>query len=96
MKQKCILLSAQSWSLTDENGKQKSGLKLQYILSDSLSPVTSNDFYGHKVVSESVPADLLPQINIVPGLYQLEFALKVVRNKPQLAIDSLEFVEELI
>jgi len=94
MKQKIIILYANPWSLTDDRtGQQKSGVSIQYITGESLSPVQNpNGGGGYQVCKESIPAEKINSLRAVPGVYDATMTLQGRGGKIILTVSDLEFV----
>ena len=98
MKQRCILLYAMPYSIPDEaTGSINEGISLHYLLSDNLLPVEdrSRGTKGINPCKQSVDLSISSQLSKLPGLYDVEFALRQVRGKPTLVPVSFDFVGEI-
>lgn len=91
---KGILLYAKPYSMND-NGVQKSGISMSYLLTETLSPSQQADGgKGFRPCRESLPLDMQDQIQTVPGIYAFKFNLVPGSNgKPQMRVASLQYVE---
>lgn len=89
-----VVVFANPWNMVDENtGKQREGVTLQYIMADNMLPVVNDDgSKGVKYCQESITSDKLPNIQSVPGIYDLEFAIKPSKGKMTLKLENLKFV----
>lgn len=78
--------------MEDEATKEKrSGISCQYIMSDTLAPVTQKDgSLGYMVTKESLDVSLLDKLVAVPGIYEAEFELKGSAGKNVLHVVDLK------
>lgn len=98
MKQKIILLSANSYSIKDENtNRVNEGVSLTFLLTDSLKPVLNdNGSYGIKSAKCSVPSAFINSIVAAPGMYEADMNYSVDSNgRPTLKIGGLEHLGEI-
>lgn len=94
----CILTFAKAWALVDEKTKQeKKGLTVEYLMTDSLTPTTSDDgSAGIRHCKESIDISKCSKIVDVPALYTLHFKLKPgSKGKPEMKLDDITFVKSL-
>lgn len=77
MKTKIIIFYARPWAMTDETtGETRSGVSIQYTMSDSLAPVEKENEKGCMITKESITPECAAGITQVPGLYEAELDLK--------------------
>lgn len=92
-KSNVIVLYSRPFEIDDEKtGKVNRGVSVQYLMTDKMLPMETEDDKGLKVNKGSI--DFLKQGNLlkVPGLYEASFTMKTNSNgKPELAIADLEF-----
>ncbi len=95
MEQKIIILFANPWSLTDERtGKQRSGVSIQYMMGDKLTPVNDpNGSSGYQVIKESIPSEMINSLRAVPGVYDATIGLQPRGGKTVAVVKSVKFVE---
>jgi hypothetical protein len=88
--EKCLLLSARKYDFED-NGKRVEGVSLVY-LTDNIE--TTGDRRGCEPLKISAPLDVLPHLQAVPGVYQMDFKQRPGKNgRPTLQVVSVAFVE---
>lgn len=95
MKQRCIFLYAMPYSITDEvTGEINEGISLHYILSDNLLPVEdkTRGTKGLQPCKQSVGVELASKLTQLPGIYDVDFSLTLVKGKPVLAPIDFDFV----
>jgi len=94
MNQKIIILYANPWSLTDERtGQQRTGVSIQYINGESLTPVSGpNGTSGYQVVKQSIPADKLSSLRAVPGVYDATLTFQPRGGQQIVVVSDLKFV----
>ena len=98
MKQKCILLYAMPYSIDEENGAKNEGISLSYLPLDDLKP-QADPVRGSKGVApckQSVPVSFASQLVSLPGIYDVNFALRTVQNKPTLVPLDFSFVGDVV
>ncbi|MBQ9119665.1 MAG: hypothetical protein IJY09_06370 [Lachnospiraceae bacterium] len=94
MDAKVTILHAKPWSMVDEVTKQeRSGVSVQYILSDSLAPNVDADTgeLGYAVTKESISVEAAKALVEVPGLYDAEMVLRGKSGKNVLVLGTLKF-----
>lgn len=94
---RAILLFAKPWRFVDENsGQVREGVSLEYLMTDSLSPVENDDgSVGHRVLKESVSINKLQKIVKVPGIYGLTYGFDIQKGKPVMKLQDIEFLSEV-
>lgn len=94
---KAIILFAKPWRFVDENsGQVREGVTVEYLMSDSLSPVENEDgSVGHRVLKESMSINKLQKIVKVPGIYDMKYGFEVQRGKPVMRLQDVEFITEV-
>lgn len=96
MRSKIIVFYARSWSMTDENtGENRSGVSIQYTMSDSLAPISSDTDKGVAITKESITPECAAALKDVPGLYEAEFEFKAQGGKNVLHVCGLTFISPL-
>lgn len=89
MKTKIIILFSRPWSMTDETtGETRSGVSLQYCLTDSFAPNEDDDLKGYMVTKESITPECAAGITQVPGLYECELGMKAQSGKNVLYVSG--------
>ena len=94
MDAKVTILHAKPWSMVDEVTKQeRSGVSVQYILSDSLAPNVDADTgeLGYAVTKESISVEAAKALVEVPGLYDAEMVLRGKSGKNVLFLCTIKF-----
>lgn len=100
MTQNIIILYAMPYQFTDDSGRVVSGLGIDYLLKDSLSPVQEGDAYGLKPVHANLSRDLLASLVSVPAVYEASFELGLQRNNrgvmtPALTLRKIQYLSEI-
>lgn len=97
MEATIIVLFARAWEMTDEStGEKRSGVSIQYVMSDTLEPKTSEDDMGYQVIKESVTVECAKGLVDAPGIYKAGLELKASGGKNVLHVSSLDFIKPLI
>lgn len=95
MKQKIILLFANSWNMTDEDtGEIREGMSLYYFVNWELCSEQNRDgSFGSQPAKSSAPIEVLEKIRSAPAVYEATFVLKTDRKtgKGVLNIEDLDF-----
>ncbi|MCL2223496.1 MAG: hypothetical protein FWB96_00855 [Defluviitaleaceae bacterium] len=99
-KQKCLVLSATTYKMTDEKtGETNSGLTLFYIPTDKLTPEDDAAARGRGQISLGIqpskvtlPIDLQTKVKHAPALYELTLKLVTRQLKAQIQPINLEYV----
>lgn len=83
MEQKVIILSADAWSMVDENtGALREGVTVFYYPGESLNPVKNSDTsYGNKPLKVTMDKDFINTITSIGGCPCVAIAHNVIRNK---------------
>lgn len=87
--QNIIILHARAYDFKDEKtGKEISGIKVSYIFSDDLEPLTvDGKERGYSVAQATLPLEKDKQISGVPGVYTAKFTNSV--NAKQQVVQRL-------
>lgn len=96
---KAIVTFAKPYSFQDERTKEnKEGITVEYIMIDSMKPVTNEDgSKGTRHSSESLNIDKASRFSSVPGIYDLHFDFKPAsKGKIQLKLVDVAFVSTLM
>ena len=103
MKSKIIVLYARPWAMVDEaTGESRSGVSIQYVMTDSLAPAVETDDKGNEVskgvqvVKESITVECAAGIVEAPGYYEAEFTMKAQGGKNVLHVCGLKFLSPLV
>lgn len=103
MKSKIIVLYARQWSMVDEvTGESRSGVSIQYAMTDSLAPTEETDEKGNlvakgvQVIKESITVECAAGLQDVPGYYEAEFTMKALGGKNVLHVCGLKFLSPLV
>ena len=85
-KAKVLVLGKQRWVMTDEStGELRRGCTVRYI--EGLdAPTKEDNFEGVKVAKVSLDFDTYALMTVLPGWYEIGFALDVRANKPTLKV----------
>lgn len=93
MKEVYRIKGKQRWNMTDETtGDQIKGAKI--FLSDG-EILNTPDKVGEFDTSFSVPYETFEQITVVPGDYEIDFAMKV-GSKSQFTVSGVTYVGDEI
>lgn len=96
MKAPVVLLYSRPWEMTDEVTKAvRSGVSVQYIMTDTLEPAISDTDKGYAVTKESITVECAETMHEVPGIYEGEFEMKAQGGKNVLHLCGLEFISVL-
>lgn len=97
IKQNCLILSANSYSISDDNGKSNNGVTVQYILNENITPYAESEkVRGYKVAKASLPVASDADLIKIPGVYECEFTLKPnAMGKPELKLISVKHKPEI-
>lgn len=98
MKQTILLLSANPYSLKDEEGRLNEGISVRYLTNASLSPIENgNGSFGGYPAKASLPMSFKPFIKTAPAVYDADLDLQVASDgKVKLAIKSIDFISECV
>lgn len=103
MKSKIIVFYARQWSMVDEvTGKSRSGVSIQYAMTDSLAPTEEKDDKGNlvakgvQIVKESITVEFAAALQDTPGYYEAEFSMKAQGGKNVLRVSGLKFLSSLV
>lgn len=90
---KCIVLGVKSYQFENDKQEKIEGAKISYVLENKASKSNEN---GHLPMQSTVSLDFLKTLNVVPGVYELEYGMVPGRNnKPQLDITGFKFLKEV-
>ena len=94
---KAIVLFANPWAMDDERtGQRREGITLEYIMTDVLTPVINEDgSMGFRHVKESLTIDKMPQVKKVPGIYEMQYTMSVIKGKPVMKLQNINFISEV-
>lgn len=96
MNASVVLLYARPWEMTDEVTKEtRSGVSIQYMMTDTLIPAASDENMGYPVTKESITVECAEGLKEVPGIYEAELELKAQGGKNVLHVCGLEFISAL-
>lgn len=96
MKAPIVMLYARPWEMTDEVTKEtRSGVSIQYMMTDTLIPALSDTDKGYAVTKESITVECAETMHEVPGIYEGEFELKAQGGKNVLHVCGLKFISVL-
>lgn len=92
-KTNVIILYSRPFEMQDEKtGIFNRGVSIQYIMTDKLLPIETDQEKGLKVNKGSI--DFLKQAQLlkVPGVYEASFGMKTNGNgKPELVVTDIDF-----
>lgn len=96
MKAPVVLLYSRPWEMADEVTKAvRSGVSVQYIMTDTLEPAISDTDKGYAVTKESITPECAETMHEVPGIYEGEFEMKAQGGKNVLHLCGLKFISAL-
>ena len=97
MEEKVMILSADAWSLVDENtGEVKSGTSCWYYAGDTFSPVVNSEkSLGKKPLKASMPADFIEDLkNVgVPCVALAKYRLQNSQGRQILVVENFELTK---
>lgn len=96
MEQNILILSADSWQMTDEKtGELRTGCSIQYIPGLEKVCNETNKSYGYKPVKESLPQEFIHQVAAAGGCpcdAKVTFVIRMQSGKQVLKINTCEIV----
>lgn len=97
MKQPIIILSANPYKITQENGSVNEGVSVTYLATDNLNPILNdNGSYGYKSAKGSLPGNKINQIISAPALYDADLQITIDKDgRPMIKLEHVDFVSEL-
>jgi hypothetical protein len=83
--------------MTDDNGKSNTGVTVQYILNENITPFAESEkVRGYKVAKASLPQSADADLTKIPGVYECDFTLKPnAMGKPELKLISVKHKPEI-
>ena len=88
---KFMVIGLQSFNFKDENGREIKGNTIYYM-----DKSNSESYRGLKVGKIPIPDDLVKEFNVLPGLYDLEFSVRVGAGGKSIAtICGVKFIAEV-
>ena len=92
-KQRAIVLAVNPYNFIADDKREMSGVSMEYLLTDDLSPRSDGRMKGILTGKESLPPEKESKFNHVPGLYELAFAMRTGQGrKMQLKLVDAEFI----
>lgn len=100
MKQRCLVLSASTYKITDEKtGEVNSGLTVFYLPTDNLSPEDDEAARGRGQIAlgiqpskANLPLDKQTKVKFAPALYDMTLKMVTRQLKMQIQPVDLEYV----
>lgn len=96
-KQRVVLLSADTWELTKEDGKILNGCTIFYYPNENFDKIINDSTSsGMKPCKETMPYEFIERVNKNGGCPCIVELRQVMRNrngKQFLAIEGLDFIE---
>ena len=97
MEEKVMILSADGWSLVDENtGEVKSGTSCWYYAGDTFSPVVNSEkSLGKKPLKASMPAEFIEELKKVgvPCVALAKYRLQNSQGRQILVVENFELTK---
>lgn len=93
--QNIIILHSKIYDFEDEKTQKRiSGLKMQYIFTDDLEPISfEQDDSGYQVASATMPKQNDYMLVKVPGVYKPKFLTRVnAKGQPVQKLAGVEFI----
>ena len=88
---KYLVIGLQSFNFKDENGREIKGNSI-YFLDKS----DREGYRGLKTGKISIPDGLVKEFNVLPGLYDLEFSVRIgAGGKTVATVGSVKFISEV-
>lgn len=90
-----IVLHSKPYNFQDKQTKKDvSGIKLQYIFNDDLSPISiENDEKGYQIAESSIPYSAIDSITKVPAVYKANFITRVNnKNQPVQKLIDIDYI----
>jgi len=92
-KQTALVTAVSPYNFTSDDRREMTGVTVEYLLTEDLSPVEDGEKKGTSFNKDSVPYEKKGNFKSVPGLYELQFTMQATRGgKPQLKIFDAIFV----
>ena len=96
LKQRGILLYAESFNSKGQDGQPIQGVSLRYIMSDNLTPRSDTDSSrGIKPLKSWMPLNIMKSIVEAPGIYEFSYGMTVKGDKPALDIIGLKYISPI-
>lgn len=71
MKLEIILLHCKTYSFYDESKQLRSGMKVKYLINNTMKPVeVSDNEKGCQVAESNLDIEVFKKINVVPAIYE--------------------------
>lgn len=88
---KFIVIGLQSFNFKDDNGRTVKGNLIYFIDKSS-----SESYRGLKTGKIRIPDDLVKEFNVLPGLYELDFSVRIGSGGRTIStVNSVEFISEV-
>ena len=88
---KYVVIGIQSFNFTDDSGRKIKGNNIYYMEKSN-----SDSYRGIKIGKIPIPDGLVKEFNVLPGLYDLEFSVRVGSGGKSVAtICGAEFISEV-
>jgi len=88
---KFIVIGLQSYNFRDDSGRTIKGNNIYFIEKSN-----SESYRGYKLGKIPIPDGLVKEFNVLPGLYDLQFSVRVgARGKSVATICGVEFISEV-
>jgi len=89
--EKYVVVGLQSFDFKDENGRTIKGNTI-YFLDKS----DREGYIGYRTGKMSIPDGMLKEFKVIPGLYNLDFRVRVgAGGKPVATLCGVEFISEV-
>jgi hypothetical protein len=90
-----IVLNSSHYAFKNDANEDISGMSIFYMLTDTLEPTSEDDqgFRGYASAKATLPLELLPKLQEVPGIYDFELEMRMNKKtlRGEMAISNLTF-----
>lgn len=96
MEMEIIILAAEDFTISNEGKKDTTGVSVQYIATDNLTPCAEENFRGYRVIKEWLPMELNAKIKQCPAVYSAKISMKVnTKMIPTLKLVDVDYLCEI-
>jgi hypothetical protein len=92
-RNKALVTAVNPYNFTTEDKREMSGVSMEFLMTESLAPVSDGETKGIKVIKDSLEYGMKNVFVAVPGMYELSFKMMPAKSgKPQLKVVGAEFI----
>lgn len=90
---KALVVGVKTYSFQNEQGQKIEGARVSYLT--NIQSTKSNEV-GFLPMQTSVPLNMINQVSVVPGIYDIKFDMVPGRNnKPEVVVSGFEFLNQV-